>query len=68
MQVGDTVTRMLAGVVPMPLKVTELTETLIVCGAYTFDRATGAEIDEELGWGPAYGQTGSMLILKDTLH
>ncbi len=47
-KVGDTVTRMLAGVVPMELKVSEVTEDRIVCGAWEFDRITGHEIDEEI--------------------
>lgn len=48
LQVGDKVTRMLCGVIPMDLKVTELTEDIIVCGAWTFARKTGHEIDEEI--------------------
>ena len=58
---GDTVTRMLAGITPMSLLVDSVDETLIHCGPYTFDRATGAEVDEELGWGPQFGTTGSFL-------
>lgn len=61
MKVGDTVTRMLAGSLPMELKITELTDTLIVCGPWTFDRKTGAEIDEDLDWGPPPKRTGSYL-------
>ena len=45
------------GPVPMLLKVSKATRDRIVCGAWEFDRATGAEIDEDLGWGP--GGTGS---------
>jgi hypothetical protein len=57
---GDTVTRMLGGVVPMVMVVER---NVIHCGGgWTFDAATGAEIDEELGWGPAPGITGSYLI------
>jgi hypothetical protein len=58
---GDTVMRILAGSIEMPLKVTAVTETIIECGDWTFDRATGAEIDDVLEWGPAYGKTGSYL-------
>ena len=65
-RVGDTVRRMLAGTVPMDLKVTEVDETLIYCGArdmgWTFDRRTGAEVDTDLGWGPEEGITGSYLV------
>jgi len=65
LKVGDTVTRMLAGTIPMELRVTEITETEILCGprgvGYMFDKATGAEIDEELGWGPPPKMTGSFI-------
>jgi hypothetical protein len=63
LQVGDRVERRIAGVPAMTLEVTEVTEDRIVCGAWVFDRATGAEIDDELGWGPDYGVTGSQLVL-----
>lgn len=55
---GDVITRLLAGVIPMELKVTKVSERLIHCGTpcgtdeWTFDRSTGVEVDEELGWGP----------------
>lgn len=62
-EVGQTVTRMLAGSVPMELKVTQVTETTIVCGAWVFDKRTGAEIDDDLGWGPAPKMTGSYIKL-----
>ena len=62
MKVGDVVRRTLAGSVPMDLKITDITDTEIVCGPWRFDRATGAEIDEELGWGP--GGTGSYIEPK----
>jgi len=66
---GDVVTRMLAGTVPMQLRVTEVDEELIYCGTpgqgWSFDRQTGAEVDDDLGWGPAYGITGSFLTLSE---
>jgi len=71
-KVGDIVTRMLAGVVPCKLKVTEVTDTLIISGTeecnWSFDRATGAEVDEDLGWGirdanGVMSPTGSYLII-----
>lgn len=69
LKAGDKVTRMLAGTVPMRMKVLKIDDTLIHCGAvnsgisgWTFDRATGAEVDEDLHWGPAYGITGSFLV------
>lgn len=67
-QVGDRVVRLLAGELPMELLVTEVTDDLIVCGGaagWTFDRVTGIEIDEELGWGPQFGITGSYLVLAE---
>ncbi len=48
-QVGDVVTRDLVGC-EMQLKVTAVTEQRIVCGSWEFDRVTGREIDEDLGW------------------
>jgi hypothetical protein len=65
MEVGDTVIRWLAGVAPMPLKITERTDDLIVCGPWTFDRKTGAEIDPDLGWGPPPLMTGSFLKVRE---
>ena len=59
--VGDFVLRWFGGIPkPMRLKVTEVTADRIICGAWQFDRQTGAEIDEDLGWGPG-GVTGSFL-------
>lgn len=58
--VGDVVLRWLSGVPePMRLWVTAVTETRIICGPWEFNRETGAEIDEFLGWGPAL--TGSYI-------
>jgi hypothetical protein len=48
---GDTVTRMLGGVLPMQLKVSKVTDTRIICGAWEFERQQGYEVDEDLGWG-----------------
>ncbi len=48
---GDIVHRNLGGSL-MRLKVSEVTPDLVICGDWTFCRHTGAEIDEELGWGP----------------
>jgi hypothetical protein len=60
LKIGDPVTRMLAGTVPMNLKVTAIDENIITCGWWTFNRATGGEVDADLGWdGVSY--TGSML-------
>jgi hypothetical protein len=66
---GDTVLRLLAGTIPMELSVSEVDADFIYCGApgegWKFDRETGAEVDEELGWGPQFGATGSYLEARD---
>lgn len=59
--VGDKVTRMLAGTIPDRLRVTEVKPDRIVCGLWEFDPATGAEIDEDLNWGPPPKWTGSFI-------
>lgn len=58
--IGDTVIRNLCGVV-MELRVTDVTTDKIVCGDWEFCNVTGAEIDDELGWGPPPKATGSYL-------
>ena len=62
---GDVVTRILGGQ-PMELRVTQVDEHLIYCGkpgvGWSFDRVTGVEVDEELGWGPQFGITGTYLV------
>lgn len=58
MKVGDQVTRMLAGSIPMQLKITAIDDKFIHCGGkrgWKFDKITGAEVDEELGWGKRTG-------------
>lgn len=62
---GDTVTRMLAGAVPMELKVDKVDEEYIHCGPWKFSRKTGAEIDDELGWDES--TTGSYLKTDDKI-
>ncbi len=63
--VGKTVTRWLAGELPMDLTITEVTDDRIICGDWTFHRTTGAEIDEYLGWGPPPRMTGSFITEKE---
>ena len=60
--VGDTVFRYFADDLgtPMALHVTAVSEDRIICGEWQFDKRTGAEIDEFLGWGPAL--TGSYIL------
>jgi hypothetical protein len=43
----------------MQLKVTAVTEDRIICGDYEFDKRTGAEIDDFMGFGPDF--TGSYI-------
>jgi hypothetical protein len=59
---GDTVFRWLGECsTPMLLLVKSITEKRIICaGGWEFDRATGMEVDEDLGWGPG-GVTGSWI-------
>lgn len=45
---GDVVTRMLAGTIPMQLRITDITDNKIVCGAWVFDKETGHEIDDDI--------------------
>ena len=61
LEVGDVVVRMLAGTLPMKLRVSNVTDQVITCSDWEFDRATGAEIDDLLGWGPTPPMTGSYL-------
>lgn len=60
--VGAVVARQMGHGGPvMMLTVTEVTDDLIHCGDWTFDRETGAEIDEVMGWNKY--QTGSFITL-----
>ena len=45
---GDVVIRNMCGV-EMKLKVSEVTDDLIICGDWHFNRVTGGEVDEEIG-------------------
>lgn len=76
---GDITICLLAGTIPMPMRVLRVDRDVIYCGpgqataalatprgyVWTFDRATGAEIDDDLCWGPRYGITGSFLVFDD---
>ena len=62
---GDALTRCLAGEVFVPVEVTRVEAGIIYVGGEggcRFDQVTGMEIDEELGWGPQFGITGSYLL------
>ena len=63
-KVGDTVYRYLAGKLEMPLKVTAITMNNFVCGSWEFDLKTGAEVDEDLNWGPSPLMTGSFITAE----
>lgn len=63
-KIGDMITRWLAGTIEMQLRVTDITEDRIICGnngGWEFDKKTGAEIDDDLGWGPPPKMTGSFI-------
>lgn len=64
LEVGDKVTRMLAGTIPMELKIAAIDDKFIYCGpepeegveprlypGWKFDKTFGYEVDEDLGWG-----------------
>jgi hypothetical protein len=62
---GDTLTRCMSGEIFIPVKVTDVEEGIIYVGkpdGWRFDQVTGMEIDEELGYGPQFGITGSYLL------
>lgn len=73
---GDFVTRLLANTIPVPMRVVRVDDIVVCCTQrdipsevalrrgliWTFDKETGAEIDDDLGWGPAHGVTGSQLL------
>lgn len=71
-QVGDRVLRKFPGLqdfesgVAVELVVSEVDDELIYCGpkgaGWSFDRATGMEVDHDLRWGPTYGVTGTFLV------
>jgi hypothetical protein len=73
---GDTVIRLIAGKLEMPMRVLDVEGDLISCTLidldagdaiergliWTFDRKTGLEIDDGLEWGPRWQRTGSELV------
>ena len=72
LKLGDTVTRMLAGTLSMPVVIQTIEEDIIICGSpdgfitgregWTFNKDTGAEVDKDLGW-DGITKTGSYLKL-----
>lgn len=65
-KVGDTVTRLLCGCIPMQLKVSKITEDKIICGFWEFSKKTGCEIDDYLEW-DGETRTGSWLQSPTTM-
>lgn len=75
-KVGDRLNRMFGnGEFWMEMIVIDLVDANIICvpsaapsfpDKWTFDRATGAEVDVGLEWGPDFGKTGSYLKPKET--
>lgn len=62
---GDVAIRMLAGKIPLSVKVQKVTdERIFVFGGWQFLRRTGAEVDEDLGWDGIHA-TGSFLTEAD---
>lgn len=70
-KVGDVVVRVMGvGGPEMRLRVFAIENGCVLCRPptmpnfpdhWTFDVATGAEIDHDLRWGPQYGQTGTWI-------
>jgi hypothetical protein len=60
------VTRYFAEERGFSLTVTEITSDRIICADWEFDRATGAEIDDVLDWGPPPKATGSYIVKEDS--
>jgi hypothetical protein len=48
LKIGDKVTRMLGGIVPMELIITRITDDEIICGMWKFSKQTGVEIDYDI--------------------
>ena len=68
-QPGDTIIRLIDGSIPHTVRVCKVTVSEIICGfcnhhdeMWVFNRSTGAEVDEELGW-DGVKKTGSIIKL-----
>ena len=48
MEIGDIVTRALLGSTFMKIKITDITDSRIICGPWEFDKITLEEIDDEI--------------------
>ena len=70
-EIGDKLTRMLGGTLPMEVIVGSITEDTFRVGSadgkithdegWIFCSRTGYEIDHRLKWGPQYGTSGSFI-------
>lgn len=82
-QAGDIVSRQMGESGPiMKLRVIKVNTQMLYCGPvemddaaackaaliWTFDRKTGVEEDPGLGWGVAFGITGTNLVGVETKH
>lgn len=75
LKVGNRVDRYHGSGFFMEMEVVGFGDNLLVCaavqpggglfmGGWTFDMATGAEVDIDLEWGPKWGKTGTYLKEK----
>ena len=75
LKIGDRIDRYLGSDFFMEMEVVGFDDNLLVCaavlpggglvmGGWTFDMATGAEVDLYLEWGPKWGKTGTYLKEK----
>jgi len=75
LKVGTRVDRYIGDELFMEMEVVGFGDNLLVCaavqpggglfmGGWTFDMATGAEVDIDLEWGPKWGKTGTFLKEK----
>lgn len=77
---GDKITRLISDrKIPMEMVVVKIEDGLIHCDTtqfggtgvisdghyWTFDPTSGAEVDDDLMWGPLWGRTGSFLAEEE---
>jgi hypothetical protein len=62
LKINDEITRMISGIIPMSLKITNIDDKYIYCGDWKFSKTNGAEIDEDLNWDE--NNTGSFIKLN----
>lgn len=75
LQIGDIITRWISvnGEMQkfMDLVVVGVTDKLVMASVspefpdhWTFDKTEGVEVDHELGWGPQYGVSGTVIAFE----